>query len=92
METGSVGIEKRISVFIHPTRELRKLVTKEDAIVVFTNKRSQAKVYTVRCISGLVVYGQYIHHCSSQVAPRLAHGGESSIRSSAPLVWLRPPG
>ena len=30
-ETGSVGIEKRISVFIQPTLESRKLVTKEEA-------------------------------------------------------------
>ena len=59
--------------------------------VVFTNKRSQAKVYTVLCILGLVAYRQYIHHCSSQVDPHLAHGGESSIRSSAPLAWLCPP-
>ena len=28
METGSVGIEKKISVFILPTLESRKLVTK----------------------------------------------------------------
>ena len=39
-------------------------------------------------ISGLVVYRQYIYNCSSQVDPHLAHGGESSIRSSAPLAWL----
>ena len=31
METGSVGIEKKISVFIQPTLESRKLVTKEEA-------------------------------------------------------------
>ena len=31
METGSVGIEKRISVFIQPTLESRKLVTKGEA-------------------------------------------------------------
>ena len=42
----------------------------------------------ILCISGLVVYRQYIHHCSSQIDPHLAHGGESSIRSSAPLAWL----
>ena len=31
VETGSVGIEKKISVFIQPTLESRKLVTKEEA-------------------------------------------------------------
>ena len=46
----------------------------------------------IQCISGLVVYRQYIYNCSSQVDSHLAHGGESSIPSSAPLAWLRPPG
>ena len=46
----------------------------------------------MRCISGLVIYRQYINNCSSQVDPHLAHGGESSVRSSAPLAWLPPPG
>ena len=46
----------------------------------------------IPCISGLVVYRQYIHNCNRQVDPHLAHSSESSIRSSAPLAWLRPPG
>ena len=37
----------------------------------------------IQCISGLVVYRQYIYNCSSQVDSHLAHIGESSIRSSA---------
>ena len=43
----------------------------------------------ILCIPGLVVNRQYIHNCSSQVDLHLAHGGESSIRSSAPLAQLR---
>ena len=39
----------------------------------------------ILCISGLVAYRQYIHNCSNPVDPRLAHGGESTICSSALL-------
>ena len=46
----------------------------------------------IQCISGLVVYRQYIHNRSCQVDSHLAHSSESSIPSSAPLAWLCPPG
>ena len=55
-----------------------------NCIVVSATKGVKRKY--IRCISGLVVYKQYLHHCSSQVALHLAHGGESSICSSAPLA------
>ena len=41
----------------------------------------------ILCILGLVAYRQYIHNCSSRVDPRLAHGSESNICSSALLGW-----
>ena len=63
----------------------------ERMLLLYSQQKGVNQKY-IRCISGLVMYRQYIHHCSSQVAPHLAHGGESSIRSSAPLAWLRPPG
>ena len=54
-------------------------------IVVFTQQKGVKQKY-ILCISGLVVYRQYIHNCSSQIDPHLAHDGESGIRSSAPLA------
>ena len=44
----------------------------------------------ILCISGLVVYRQYIHNSSSLVDPRLAHGGESNIYFSAPPRLVTP--
>ena len=59
--------------------------------VVFTQQKESSKsIYNV--FWDLVVYRQYIYNCSSQIDPHLAHGGESSIRSLAPLAWLHPPG
>ena len=55
-------------------------------------QKESSKSIPILCISGLVVYRQYIHKCSSQVDPRSAHGGESTICSSASLAWLRSPG
>ena len=62
------------------------------ATVVFTNKRSEAKVYSILCISGLVAYRKYIHNSSSLVVLRLTHGGESNIYFPAPprLVTALP--
>ena len=58
-------------------------------LVLYPQQKGVKHKYT-RCISGLVMYRQYIRNCSSQVDPHLAHSGESSIRSSASLAWLRP--
>ena len=59
------------------------------SILMLYSQTKGVKQKYILCISGLVVYRQYIHNCSSQVDPHLAHGGESSICSSAPLAWLR---
>ena len=60
-------------------------------ILLYSQTKGVERKY-IRCISGLVAYIQYIHNCGSQVALHLAHSRESSIHSSAPLAWLRPPG
>ena len=54
----------------------------EPNILLYSQTKGVKQKY-IRCISGLVVYRQYIHHCSSQVDLHLAHGGESSLCSSA---------
>ena len=71
---------KRVGHFLLPKITLLKLV-------LYSQTKGVKQKY-ILCISGLVVYRQYIHNCSSQVDPRLAHGGESTICSSAPLAWL----
>ena len=60
--------------------------------IVLYSQTKGVKQKHIQCISGLVEYRQYIYSCSSQVGSHLAHGGESSIPSWAPLAWLRPPG
>ena len=61
------------------------------AIMLYSQTKVVKQKY-ILCISGLVAYRQYIHNCSSPVDPRLAHGSESTICSSALLAWLRSPG
>ena len=65
--------------------------TPPPSLLLYSQTKGVKQKY-ILCISGLVVYRQYIHNCSSQVDPHLARGNESSIRSSASLTWLHPPG
>ena len=57
-------------------------------ILLYSQTKGVKQKY-ILCISGLVAYRQYIHNCSSPVDPRLAHGSESTICSSA-LLGLSP--
>ena len=57
--------------------------------IVLYSQTIGVKQKYILCISGLVAYRQYIRNCSSPVDLRLAHGSESTIRSSALLAWLR---
>ena len=60
-------------------------------IVLYSQTKGVKQKY-ILCISRSVAYRQYIHNSSSPVDSRLAHGGESTIYSSAPsgLVTVLP--
>ena len=54
-------------------------------VLLYSQTKGVKQKY-MRCISGLVVYRQYIHNCSSQVDLRLAHA--VSQVSAPQLPWF----
>ena len=94
LHINSSATQYTVTVIFPPTKQLQHFACASLSILtllLYSPTKGVKQKYML-CISGLVVYRQYKHNCSSQVDPHLAHGGESSIRSSAPLAWLHPPG